>query len=227
MCEPVTIGLAVSAGASLISGIMGADASSKAADQSAAAAGEAAQLQQQRFEESKAMMQPWVTGGQNALGSYSNFLGLNGKDAQSKAMSDFQTDPYFQQTLKNTADATSAQYAAHGQTGGNLLDALYKNNAAGWQGQYNNYLTNLAGLSSQGVSAGNAVTGAGANAATNQGNFLTQAGNAEAAGTMGSSNALGSAINNAGMFALLGSTRVPNSGNVTTIAKTQSQLPPS
>jgi hypothetical protein len=211
MCDPFTAAIGI--GTSVASGMISADASKKAAEQSADAARESAQLQQQRFEESKAMMQPWVAGGQNALGAYSNFLGLNGKDAQSQAMANFQTDPYFQQTLKNTADATTAQYSAHGLTGGNLLDALYKNNAAGWQGQYNNYLQNLAGTSGQGATAGGTVTNAGANAATNQGNFLTQAGNATAAGTMGAGNAWGNALNNASLFAMLGTKSLLPSSN--------------
>ena len=52
---------------SVVSGIMGADAASSAADTSAQASRDAAELQYKMFQEQQAAMEPWRASGVNAL----------------------------------------------------------------------------------------------------------------------------------------------------------------
>jgi hypothetical protein len=195
-------GLAASVGGGLMSG----QAAKKGAKQQAAAAREAAALQEKRYQENVGYAKPYMTAGTNALDMYSDYLGMNGGDAQSKAMRGYQTSPFFQQNVQNTADATSAQYAAHGMTGGNLLDALYKNNAGMWNQEYQNYLGQLKGVTDQGLNATNSLAGTGTQSAATQGNLISQAGAAQGAGTMGWGNAVGNAMNNIGIWSMMGNT---------------------
>jgi hypothetical protein len=199
------LGVAGAVGGGLFSGMQ----AKKGAKQQAAALREAAQLQQKRYEENVGYARPYMSAGTNALGMYGDFLGMNGGDTQARAMQNYQTSPFFQQNVKNTADATAAQYAAHGQTGGNLLDALYKNNAGMWNQEYQNYLGQLKGVTDQGLNATTALAGVGTQSAATQGNLIGQAGAAQGAGTMGWGNAVGNALNNLGVWGMMGNT---NSG---------------
>jgi len=203
---PALIGGLVLGGGSLLGGILGSNAAEKAAQQQADAMKYAADLQHQQYEQNVGYETPYMNYGQNAMNLYGNFLGLNGTDAQSKAMAGYQNSPFFNQMVANTGAQTLQQAGAAGAgISGNTLDALYKNNAAMNYGQYNNYLSQLAGGVNTGLSATNALAGVGTQAAATQGQFAANAGTALASGTVGSANALTGGMNNAMLMAMLGS----------------------
>ncbi len=198
------IGAAIGGIASLAGGLISGNAAQQGAEAQAAAMTYAANLQHQQYLQNVGYETPYMNAGTNALGMYGNYLGLNGTGAQQTAMAGYQNSPFFQQMQKNAGDTTMAQYAGQGQMGGNALNALYQQNAGMNYQQYNNYLGQLSGVSQQGLSATNALAGAGTQAAATQGQLIAGAGAAQGAGIMGAGNALGSSLNNAGIFGMLG-----------------------
>ena len=71
---------------SLVSGIMGADAASSAADTSAQASQDAAATQYKMFQEQQAAMEPWRESGVNALNQLNAMMGLPQYQASSGAL---------------------------------------------------------------------------------------------------------------------------------------------
>jgi len=130
----------------------------------------------------------------------------------------FQSSPGYQYDLNQTMQGVTNSAAARGGiTGGNTLMALQQNasglanqNYYNWLGtflnQANNYVGQVSGVSSLGENAAANLGNTGVAAANNIGNYMTQAGNANAAGTMGITNALTNGIQNIDWSAL-------NSGN--------------
>jgi hypothetical protein len=206
-------GALVLGGSSLLGGLFSGNAAEEGAKQQAAAMREAAELQQQRYEQNVGFEQPYMQAGGNALQLYSNFLGLNGTGAQTTAMNGFQNSPYFQQMVNNAGDLTKAQYSARGVNGGNMLNALFNQNAQLWNGDFQNYLGQLAGQANTGLSATNALAGVGTQSAATEGNLIAGAGAAQGAGTLGFGNAVGNAIGNAGVFAMLGANGFNNTAS--------------
>lgn len=190
-----------SLGGGVLSGIFGQQGS----QQTAAALRHAADLQHAQYLQNAQTLQPFIGAGAGAAGSLANYLGVNGQGAQQGAMNAYSSGPFMKNwvdtTNRNTALAASAQGAG---LSGNVLDALFKQNAGLYQGQYNTFLQQLAQLSQQGLSGGAALAGVGTTAAANQGNLFGQAGQALGSGTAGLGNALGAGLNNAGIFGLLG-----------------------
>jgi len=221
------------AAASIIGGMMSADAAEEASSQSAQASREASAMQLKGVEESIAFQkemyaqnkaiynenapktQPYITEGTSANKLYADLTGANGSDAQATALKNYQASPYLKQMMDNASTQTMASAGKAGQgVSGNVLQALYSGASDTYNTAYNNYLSNLSGLSTQGLQGlgvlsgmEGAIMGSGNNAANAVSNSLitgtnnaaqsTQnAGNAQAAGTMGSSNALSGSLNN-------------------------------
>lgn len=203
----VSLGTALIAGGSIGGGLLSGIFGQQGAQQQADALKYAANLQDQRFKQfAVPALQPFVGAGQGAAGSLANYLGINGQPAQQNALNAYSSGPFMQDWVntanRNTALAGAAQ--GGGALSGNVLNALYQQNAGMWQGQYNTFLQQLAGLSGQGVGAAGALAGVGTTSAAQQGAFTGQAGAALGAGTAGLGNALGGALNNAGIFGMLG-----------------------
>lgn len=194
--------------AQLLSGLGGAFAANKAAGQQSDAATMAALLQQQNFERINAQQQPWIQSGVGALKSINEQMPyfnhqFNAGDLNANMA------PNWKFALDQGIGAT--KNAANLQTGvlsGNALKGIadYTLNKSGdlYQQAFNNYsqnqsniynrLSNLAGLGGQAAQT-NAT--AGTAAAQAAGNFGTQAGAAQAAGTVGMANNLSGGLTNA------------------------------
>jgi len=93
-----TVAAAV-AGATLVTGAMASDAqrssANKAADAQSAASQAGIAQSNQQFEALQKILQPFVTTGTDALGGQRDLLGLNGTDAQQKAIDALQNSPQF------------------------------------------------------------------------------------------------------------------------------------
>lgn len=204
-------GIAASVGGSLISGMLSSNASQDAANTQAGAANAATQAQLDMYNQNVQRLSPWTNAGASALGT---LTGMLPSLTQPFSAAQFQQSPGYQwqlgqglQAIQDSASATG------GVNSGNTLKALmgygqglanqdYYNalNAyTNWQNQaYNMY----SGLSNTGANAAGQTAGLGASTANAIGQNMIGAGNARAAGQVGSSNALTGMIGNLGNLGL-------------------------
>lgn len=198
--DPVT---AVIGGATLLSGVMGASASESAANTQAAAADSASQLQQQQYQQTRSDLMPWQQAGQVGL---NQLTGMLPQFTQPFGMQQFQESPAYQFNLEQGKKAIDKAAASRGMyyAPSTLQDiAKFSQGMASneFQNSFNNYNTNLNniwsrlyGLSGTGQNAAAQTGGFGQNMATNVGQNIMGAGNAQAAGTVGAANAISSAL---------------------------------
>lgn len=130
---------------------------------------------------SQARLDPYENAGTDALSGIRQLLGLNGNDAQGGAISGLESSPLFQslmrngqETLLNNASATG------GLRGGNLQHGLANFSADTLAQVIQQQLSNLGGLSSQGLGATQFGAGLGANNATQLAGLDTGSGQANA-----------------------------------------------
>ena len=202
------VGGALMAGGSILSGLIGSGASQSAANTQAGAATQASANQMSMFNTINAQQAPWRQAGQNAL----NQIGtMNPQFTHTFDAQDLNTNlaPNYAWQLGQGQGALQNQYnASGGLISGNTLKGMqdYTQNFAGnaYQQAFNNYnsqqtnifnrLSNIAGL---GQTANQTTANAGQNAALASSNFLTSGAAAQAAGTVGTANAISGGINNA------------------------------
>lgn len=99
---------------------------------------------------------PYLTTGGAASTMYGNALGLNGAEGTQAAQNAFQTGPGYQFALDQGEQAALRGASAGGMlNSGNTLTALTKYGQGLANQEYNNWLSNLSGASSQGLSAAN------------------------------------------------------------------------
>ena len=122
-------------------------------------------------------LNPWVSAGTNALGTYQNSLGLNGADGNAAAVAAFQASPGYQYQVDQATDAVARKASALGALGSGNTAAAISDRAqnlantefGGWQDRLN-------GLSNTGLTAANAQAGY----QTGLGNQLANLGSTEA-----------------------------------------------
>ncbi len=199
------IGPLLMAGSGLASGLMGADAASSAADTQSAAARYAADLQAAQKAQTRADLLPYNAAGQNALTMLSGRLAdLSSPITMTQA--DLEATPGYQFTRDQGLKATQSAAAAKGlgisgaalkgaarfATG--LADATYDKRFANELASRKSNYDMLIGPASLGENAA-AQTGTLGNASTtSQTNALMSGANAQAAGDVGSANALSNAL---------------------------------
>jgi hypothetical protein len=182
------IGPAVSA----IGGVQGANAAKDAAD---------AQLQAAR--EAQAKLEPWYQAGGNALTRLQELLGIGGNAgaadygsaAKDFGASDFQADPGY--AFRKAEGEKALTRAA--SAGGGLGSGKYLKDAMSWnQGQasqeYDRSFNRFYTARQNKLSPFQSLAGQGQTTAQTMGDLSTQAGAAQAAGKVGSANALTNAI---------------------------------
>jgi hypothetical protein len=214
MPDPVT---GITAGASIIGGGMAAQGGRDAANTQAQAADRAAALQKQMFDEQQRLSAPYREAGVTGQNRLMELLGLGantgaegyGKYGRDFGMSDFQADPGYAFRLAEGQKALDRQAAARGGliSGGALKAATRYGQDMGSQeygNAYNRYQTNrtnqLAPLGSLMSSGQAAAAGAAAQAGqygSNVGNLMVQGGQAQAAGQLGTGNAMNRALGTA------------------------------
>jgi hypothetical protein len=199
----------------LTSAITGSRAATNAAEIQAQSAREARQLARDIFNEQKALQEPYRAAGITAQNQLLNLLGLSGntaaadygKYARPFGMADFQADPGYAFRLSEGMKALEASRAARGgllsgATGKALTRYGQEMGAQEYGSAFNRYQTEranrlnpLAGLTTLGQAAAanqGAATGA---FGTTAGNLTTDIGAAQAAGGIGSANAITNALN--------------------------------
>jgi hypothetical protein len=196
------------AGATVVSSLVGANASRKAASTQAAAAGQASDLQREMFQQTREDQEPWRQAGINALGVMQRTAG-NVPGAFKFGAGDYQADPGYGFRLSEGQKALDRQAAARGGliSGGALKAAQRFGQEMGsqeYQNAYNRAFTGYgtdvarenqlynrqAGLAGIGQTSTNLVNQAGQNYATSAGNLMTGGAAAQAAGQVGQANAL-------------------------------------
>lgn len=175
---------------SLVSSILGAFSSQKAADAQKRAADAANNTIKQQYEQTRADLAPYRQGGQQALGQYQGLLGLNGKDAQSAALSQYTESPFLAQLVQRTGQAVDASRAARGGLfSGGTAQAIGDRTGQLYLSDFNNYLSRIGGMTDMGANAATVGGQLGANAAAQRGQYFTDRGNANANSIMAPYNA--------------------------------------
>jgi hypothetical protein len=249
---------AIIGGGSVLSGLIGGASSKNAAGQAASAARDAANLQQQRYLQTRSDLSPYNTAGQqvlpalNALAmsgptgggpdyvdlAYKNYLPPQMTQAQLEATPGYQFQ--MSQGLKALQSANAAK--GLGVSGAALKGAAQFATGlanSNYQQQFNNAQTRFADVSglsplqqnqlqgqasrlqsvaSLGENAAAQTGSTGASLAQSQGNALIAGGQANAAGTIGASNALTGGINNALGYYQLQNLLHPTSGDTSNYA---------
>ena len=187
---------------------VGLYSANKAAKTQAGAAAQAADVQQQQFEQTREDQAPYRAAGYNALAELQRTAG-NVPAAFKFGAGDYKADPGYAFRLSEGQKTLDRQAAARGGliSGGALKAATRFGQDMGsqeYQSAYNRALTGYgtdvarenqlynrqAALAGIGQTATNLVGTAGQNYATNVGNLMTGAGAAQAAGQVGAANAL-------------------------------------
>lgn len=154
-----------------------------------------------QFAGTTANFQPNIDAGHQALGQEGDLLGLNGNATQGSAISALQASPLFQTMFNTGRDSIlAAGSATGGLRGGNVNQALYNSGQQTLAQVIQQQLTNLGGLSSQGLSAAGTLGGLGAQNASSIADLLVGSGKANAgaiAGQQASNNATQNGVNSA------------------------------
>lgn len=200
------------AGSSLVSGLMGADAASSAADSQAASAANATAVQQQMFQQQQANLAPWMQQGKvglNALagqmfnpdGSFNSASALNQPFTQQQ----FQQSPGYQFQMGQGIDAIQNSAAAKGLTGNTLKDLQrfgqglanqdWWNAMSAYGNNQNSMFNRLNSISGTGANTAGGIANLGQSTANQIGSNMIGAGNAMAAGQVGGANAISNGMN--------------------------------
>lgn len=211
MPDPIT-GLI---GATLVGGVIQADAASSAASSQAGASQAGIEEQRRQQAEIQKLLEPWVTQGQAgltelqpyaaaggpALAQQQALAGLSGMDAQQAAIAGIESSPLLQAQIRQGENAMLQNASATGGLrGGNMQAALAQFRPMMLQQAIDQQYSRLGGLTSLGhmtsqnraqlgQSAAAGVGSAGLSSASNIGNLLAQQGAAQAGGAFGQARA--------------------------------------
>lgn len=205
----MTWGITAVAGATLVSGAMGASAAKDAARTQADAANRAADVQREMFNVTNEQQAPYREAGYSALkdiaGSKDYFTHQYGPEDFTAGL-----DPSYAFRLQQGQMATNAAAnRAGGMVSGNALQGIqdytqglasteYGNAFNRYQTQRGNIYNTLSSIAGLGQTSLGQTTPAATSTAGSIGQALIGAGSAQAAGTIGAANAIGGGIQNAG-----------------------------
>lgn len=204
---------------SVASGAIGSSAATSAANTQAKAAAQGQALQAEELQQIQANLAPFISGGQSAFSQLENLTGTSPTNPQFQnpltapltarfqpTIQQLEGTPGYQFTLDQGLKATQNSFAGQGlaKSGAAMKGAAnYAEGLAGttYQQQFQNYLAQnqqiynlLSGISTTGANAA-AISGQqGISGTSNITNLLTGGAAAQAAGTVGSANALGGAV---------------------------------
>jgi len=210
----IVIGAGVAAAGAVGSAAIGSSASSSAANQQASSANNATALEQAQFNQTTGNLAPYLQTGNNANAALAGFLGLPGGNINPAdaglGIQQFQynpaSDPLYNFTLQQGGQAITNQASALGGVnsgatllalqnyGQNTAQSSYQQEFNNYQTQLNNIFSRLSGTANSGQNAAANLGGLGAASAAQQGSNIIGAGNAQAAGTIGSANSVSSGL---------------------------------
>lgn len=195
-------GIVAAAGGAIVGGLISADGAKSAANTQAGAADNAAQLNMDQFNITRADQAPWRQAGQQALSTLSTGLNPGGEFNTPFTMADYTADPGYQFRLQQGQQGIQRSAAVTGgMNSGAVLKALDRFNSdqasqefgnaySRYETDLGNRYTRLAQIAQLGQSA-NASTGALGQAATSgAASALQDSAAATASGTIGATKAI-------------------------------------
>lgn len=204
----LSIGTALLGAATIGGGLLSASAARSAAGTQAAASDRAAQLQFKQFKLTRADLAPWREAGTVALTELADLSGLpvegrptpgegTREERKSDAFDRFFTSPGYSFRLDEGIRALDRSAAARGRLNSGAQGRELVRYGQGLASEeftgYANRLSTLAGVGQTAT----ATTGRfGANAATNAGRFISEAGEARASGFTGQANVISDTLTN-------------------------------
>lgn len=200
-------------GSAVIGGAVSMSASSKAAKAQTNAANLTVEEQRAAREQMRTLLNPYVSAGTPALQSQMAALGLSGPEAQQAYVMQQAQSPIFQSLAQQgeTAILQNAS-ATGGLRGGNVQGALAQFRPALLNQFLEQQYSRLGDLTKIGQASAAGVGASGITSATNIGNALTQAGQAQAGGALAGANAFNQALGTvAGQIPGLINPGIPNS----------------
>jgi hypothetical protein len=197
---------ALGVGGAVASGVIGSNAAQSAAQTQANAANLATNTQLGIFNQTQQNLQPYNQVGQSALSQLASLFGLSTGGAPgtgptpataAAATSALTQYPGYQFGLKQGSQALSASAASQGLelSGGQLAAQQQYGQNYAMANAWNPYVSQLNTLASNGQNAGASLGAIGATTGNNVAQTQLAAGQATAAGTVGSANALTGALN--------------------------------
>lgn len=172
-------------GAAVVGGVMSSQAQADAADSAASAqqASTSASIAEQRyqFDQLQKLLKPYSDAGLKSLSSQQDLIGLNGNDAQQKALDALQNSSQFNGLVKQGENAILQNASATGGLrGGNTEAALAQFRPQMLSQLINDQYTKLGGITSLGQNAAAGQGNAGMQSANAISNLLQQSGAAQA-----------------------------------------------
>ena len=181
--------------------VVGAGASIYAADKASSAqtkaANQAQTTEQKALEQIRGDLAPYREAGNTGLNYYQDFLGVNGPAASASARNMFQTSPGYDFAVNEGQKAIEGSAAARGGLlSGGTLKALQDRRMGVANQEYGSYLDRFLGLSSLGENAAAQSGNFTAGSAARQGQYINDAGAAQAGGYLSAAQGVNGAINN-------------------------------
>lgn len=211
---PVIIAAGIGAAAGLGGAIMSSKASKSAANVQANAANNASQVQQAQYQQTRGDLAPYREGGQVGLNMLTSRIGDLSKPFQMSQANLEQTPGYqfnLSQGLKSVNNALGARGLLNsgavmkgaGEYATGLADSTYGHQFDMYQQDQNNAYNKLMGVASLGENAAAQTGMFGTQTSHDIGQNMIGAGNAIAAGRVGSANAWSNGLNGIGSNALM------------------------
>lgn len=202
---------AISAGASILSGIAGGKGASKAAKIQAAAYQKGIDEQNREFGIIQGNEKPYMDAGNGGLSAYLGLLGLGpqGAAGQQSAIDQLKTSPLFTSLMSNGTNGILANAAATGGLrGGNTQDALSRLGVDTLSNVIQNQLSNYGSLINTGQAAASGTNTAAMNTGNQISNLLGEQGSAQAYGAAAPYTAFQQALS--GLGSAFGGSSPPN-----------------
>ena len=191
----MTWGLVAVAGATLVTGYMGAEAAGNAASAQAGSAQAGIDEQRRQFNQIQELLKPYVAVGQPALEQQQAFLGMQGPEAERAAIERIRGGETFQALSRQGEEAILQRASATGGLrGGNVQAALAQFRPQLLSSLIDQQYSRLGGMTSLGQQSAAGVGTAGQAMGTNVTSLLGQQGAAQAAGALGQAQAYGNTI---------------------------------
>lgn len=186
----VVAAAAVAAGGAVVAGSMASDAQSDAA-------GQAARLDERKFQQIRGDLAPYRDAGASALTQYANSLGLNGDAAREQFRTDFRADPGYEYRFDEGMRAVEGSAAARGGVlNGGTLRALQRTGTGLADQGYGTYLDRFMNLANMGQNSAAQTGQFNSQSAGRQGAYALDAGAARAGGYLSAANGVSGAISN-------------------------------
>lgn len=201
-------------GSAVIGGVVASNSASKAANAQKDAAQLASQTELEQYRQNREDMQPWREAGAGALGQLTAGTAAGGDFNRDFTLADFTKDPGYDFRMQQGQQALDRSAAARGGalSGAAIKGSLRYGQDYGsneYQNAYNRFnndrtqrFNRLASLAGVGQTATRDVAQQGAQVASNVGNNIMGAGNAQASSYIGQGNAISGAAQSLGNFAM-------------------------